>query len=447
MMILTCRRGCLIVCGFACALSTGCRPGAAWRPLTIVVGGDTDGWIVPCGCTSNQSGGLPRRASLFKTLRGQGEILPLDVGGAPHGDSPYDRAKFEAILRGEKLMGVAAHNLGAGEVKLGPDEIRRLAASLDFPLISANARDRAGRLVAEPMRVCNAAGRRVALIGALSERFATADVQVSPPRQAVLDLLQHNGSSFDAVIVLAYLPDDELRDLAEAIPEADVIVGGATGQPIAPKLFGPTLLASATNKGKFIVRLDAPNRPSERWTGDVIELNDRFTDDPQQVENVKQFRVSLAAYDFPPSQTGLVASRPGGWPKGFAVAGGDVCQKCHVMDAERWKSSKHAAAWKSLESQTAQADPECQRCHVTSYGLPNGFVSPRRSAAMTNVGCESCHGPSQSHAADPTTPTPHAGRASQHCVICHDRENSPKFDYDAYWRAIQHGQPANKGKS
>ena len=33
------------------------------QPLCVVVSGDTSGWIVPCGCTSNQSGGQIGRAS------------------------------------------------------------------------------------------------------------------------------------------------------------------------------------------------------------------------------------------------------------------------------------------------------------------------------------------------------------------------------------------------
>src|SRR5438046_1267625 len=77
------------------------RPGpAAVRALALVVAGDTGGWIVPCGCTSNQSGGLPRRGTYLRELGEQADIILADAGGAPGGTSPYHRAKFEAILRG-----------------------------------------------------------------------------------------------------------------------------------------------------------------------------------------------------------------------------------------------------------------------------------------------------------------------------------------------------------
>ena len=41
----------------------------------------------------------------------------LDAGGAPAGTTPYHRVKFEAILRGEMAMGIAAHNLGGPELE------------------------------------------------------------------------------------------------------------------------------------------------------------------------------------------------------------------------------------------------------------------------------------------------------------------------------------------
>ena len=71
------------------------------QPLYVVVSGDTAGWIVPCGCTSNQSGGLLRRGTYLQQLRSAGEVLYVDAGGAAAGTSAYDRAKFEAILQGE----------------------------------------------------------------------------------------------------------------------------------------------------------------------------------------------------------------------------------------------------------------------------------------------------------------------------------------------------------
>src|SRR4051794_13747019 len=101
-----------VMLALAIALA-GCAEGPAAvqpRPLELIASGDTAGWIVPCGCTSNQSGGLPRRASYVARARQQADVILVDVGGAAGGKSDYDLVKFLAIARGEQAMGSVAHN-------------------------------------------------------------------------------------------------------------------------------------------------------------------------------------------------------------------------------------------------------------------------------------------------------------------------------------------------
>ena len=260
----------------------------------------------------------PPRQPTSKGFAGRPNVLLVDAGGAVRGTSPYDLAKLEAILRGEALMGVAAHNLGAAEARFGPGQLRRLAATLAVPLLSANLCDISGRLVAAPLRIVLVGGRRVAVVGVLAERYATAESRVLPPRQAALGALGSAAGKFDAALVLAYLPEDELQQFAEALPEADLVIGGPTGQPISPKLVGPTLLCSATNKGKFLARLDVPALGSpQRWSGSIVELNGQFADHAQQTANIDAFRAELARSDFTPWQTALAKPAPAGAPEGF----------------------------------------------------------------------------------------------------------------------------------
>jgi predicted CXXCH cytochrome family protein len=427
----------------ACLTAGGCglKLGGDVRPLVVVVSGDTSGWIAPCGCTTNQSGGLPRRASFVEQISWKAKVVAVDVGGSPHGTSAYDLAKFEAILAGEMIMGIEAHNIGAAEARLGPDVLRRLSAKQNIPFISANVRDAADQLLAEPLRIVNVSGWRLALVGVLSEKYATEMIHISPPRQTILEIIQKTSGSYDSLIVLAYLPEEELQELAESIPEADVIVGGPTGQPIAPKQVGPVLLTSATNKGKFLARLEAPPLNStNRWTASIVELNDRYADNPRQTANIEKFRQELARRDFTPGQTSLVEQFPANMPKNYAIAGNSACQKCHQDDCYLWRKSKHSLAWNTLKSKGASYDPDCQRCHTTGYGLPGGFSSVACNGGKVDVGCESCHGPSKSHVINPNVLTPYYSQAKDRCIQCHDRENSPQFNYDKYWNKIDHGE-------
>ena len=413
------------------------------RPLALVVSGDTQGWIMPCGCASKQSGGLARRGVYVSHVREEAEVIVADVGGAPGGTARYDRLKFAAILAGEQSMNIAAHNLGAAEIMLGADELRRLARETGVPFVSANLTDADGKPIADPARLTTAGGRRVALVGVTSPRFATERVLAADPRSSVVEALaalKARNEKFDAVIVLAYLPTDELAALADRLPEADIVIGGPTLQSIPPRLSGPkTLVASVTNKGKFLARFDAPPPASkEGWRGQIVDVDDSLPDDTAQMANLERYRRELAQLDLPASDTGFVTSLGVSTAADYRVAGTESCRECHESDAQVWHDSRHAAAWHTLVERGWQVDSFCQHCHTTGFGLPGGFVSAERTAERGNVGCESCHGPSQAHQKDPAR---HRTTfvARDQCMSCHDRENSPQFSYDTYWQQIVHG--------
>ncbi|PQO29064.1 multiheme c-type cytochrome [Blastopirellula marina] len=410
-------------------------------PLAIAVSGDTAGWIVPCGCTTNQSGGLLRRGTYLDQLRQEAEVLYLDVGGAIEGTAPYDVAKFEAIVQGELSMGLRLHNIGAAEAALGRAELHDLEKRLDSPIFfSANVQDADGNPLAPPSKTLEIAQQRVLVIGVLSASFATEKVQVAPPRTAILEQLKRSevAGGHDFVLVLAYAPEEELRELARQLPELDAIVGGPTGQAIAPEQTGPVMLASATNKGKFLIELRLPTAAGKRLSGQAIELSEDFADASDQQENLETFYQKLAEADFAASQTSFVPKDSSTDGELAQMAGSASCRDCHPQDWQVWSDSAHAHAWQTLEKTGSQVDSYCQQCHVTGFGLSGGFVSAKRSPEQVNVGCESCHGPSQQHVKDPQIRTPYYKSASFTCVRCHDHENSPQFEYDSYWQMIEH---------
>jgi 2',3'-cyclic-nucleotide 2'-phosphodiesterase (5'-nucleotidase family) len=195
-------------------------------PAAIIVSGDTAGWIVPCGCAVNQSGGLPRRGSFISRAVHDADVLYLDAGGAPGGTSAYDQLKFRFILEGERAMGLAVHNVGAAELALGADALRRLARQTQVNFLCANAFDANGNPIGEPWTAVDVAGRAVLVVGVISETFAGPDVAILAPRRRILDVLDDRAGADDFIVVLAYVPEDELRELAGNLPEVDLIVGG-----------------------------------------------------------------------------------------------------------------------------------------------------------------------------------------------------------------------------
>jgi len=439
---------CRLLVGVA-LVATGCKPSPTTtattaRPLSLVVSGDTAGWLMPCGCSSNQSGGLARRATFVGKLRQAEDVILADAGGAPGGTTEYQKLKFKTILNGEARMGVDVHNAGAAEAKLGTEFLARVSAETGVPIISANLLSADGKPTLTQFRIVKRGGKRVAITGVVSPQYASGGLRIADPRESVLACIQSITQTFDSLVVLAYLPDAELEALAAALPEADAIVGGPTGQSIVPRRVGAVRVAAATNKGKFLVVMPLGVKQTESDDpGSVVELDGKFGDDNGLLEVIRGYQAELSARDFVAADTGFVSQLTRFARINDPVAGSQACIACHKSDCASWQGSKHAAAWHTLETKQSHVDPYCQQCHTTGFGLPGGFVSARTSADRQSVGCENCHGPSTPHVRDPAIRTPFA--AADQCVKCHDHENSPSFKYETYWAKITHGVATGAG--
>ncbi len=425
----------------------GCSPSAPSN-LFIVISGDTAGWITPCGCTANQSGGLERRATLLKSLGPSDRTLYLDAGGSAAGKTEYQQVKLQSILKGDQLMGLEAHNIGAPETQLAPDTLLQLGNAAQGDIgksqwLSANLApadaNQSIQLAIMPYRVVVRSGLRILVTGVVDPALVqNAQWKAKDPASSVLAILKKE--PWDRSLVLAYMDEAHLRSLAERLPEVDFIVGGPTGQMLAPADVGPVTIMSATNKGKFLARIEL-RKEGKDWktsTRGPIEVSSTYAQEPIQSQNLEDYLNALARRDFKSTDTGLVASTTsiGSHPVGTQVAGSHTCTACHSLSDQAWHTSHHSHAWKTLEDKRAHVDPSCQQCHTTGYGLPGGFMQASQSGPLVNVGCESCHGPSHAHVLDPKLKTPYLAR--EQCIRCHDHENSPEFNYATYWAKIRH---------
>jgi hypothetical protein len=279
---------------------------------------------------------------------------------------------------------------------------------------------------------------RVAICGVLSPSYEYSELKIDDPYDAILRLMPQLKGKYDVLLVLAYLPEQELMKLVSQLPEADLVVGGPTGQSVVPRKHGPTVWGAATNKGKFLVHIEQPSGPASSWHGKSGELGPDIADDVTQLANLHRFRELLSEQDFAADQTSFSAPLPTNAPADLRIAGTEACRKCHPSDCRQWDGSRHASAWQTLLDKKSQMDPYCQQCHTTGYGIQGGFQSLARGNERTNVGCESCHGPSYAHVAQPKTRTLYDAR--DRCTKCHDHENSPQFEYALFWEQIIHGK-------
>jgi hypothetical protein len=106
--------------------------------------------------------------------------------------------------------------------------------------------------------------------------------------------------------------------------------------------------------------------------------------------------------------------------------GMELCGRCHVEQAEQWKTTKHAHAWETLVKAKKDATPDCIPCHVAGYKQPGGFLTGTDTPAMVNVQCENCHGMGTKHDSYPKTPM---SVKEMTCTRCHQGENDPAWSF------------------
>ena len=135
------------------------------------------------------------------------------------------------------------------------------------------------------------------------------------------------------------------------------------------------------------------------------------------------------------------------------------CQSCHEKSYDIWKKSLHSHAYETLQKldPPRNFDPECVSCHVVGWNpteffpYETGFVSKQKTPQLMNTGCEDCHGPGEKHCAVELAGSEElkqkyrkaavitkAESEKQLCLTCHDIDNSPDFDFKAYWPFVEH---------
>ena len=110
----------------------------------LVVTGELDGYIEPCGCTGkeNQKGGLSRRQNFLKAMQAAGwPVVAVDLGGQVKRFGKQTEAKFQSIVDGLRGMRYAAVGFGPADLRLPSEELVAAVAPIGdqpTPYLSAN---------------------------------------------------------------------------------------------------------------------------------------------------------------------------------------------------------------------------------------------------------------------------------------------------------------------
>ena len=268
----------------ALAILTALPCGAAEKTLTILHTNDVHDTILPRNYSGHgvelvNAGGMAMRAAMIRDIRSsaKGPVLYLDAGDTfTRGkySSFHGKPEFECM----NIIGVDAMALGNNELKATEGvESQSILADLirhaNFPVLAANLTDPSGKLKHKPYTIIEKGGIRIGILGVTSDRSKTypqcAGLVFSEPIETARKTVAEMKGKYDFLIALTHIGYASDCQLAIAIPEIDVIVGGhshtwldvptkfvSSKRKYAPWEIGGTLCVQDGEFGVKLGRLD-----------------------------------------------------------------------------------------------------------------------------------------------------------------------------------------------
>jgi len=374
--------------------------------------------------------------------------------------SPDGLIKTKALLSGMSEIGYAAANVAERDLAAGLEPFLDRKKEAAFPMVSANlVFSSSGKPITDPYILLKLEPKkfpalksplRIAITGVtrFNPTFMKSappkdNVVITPPADALKKYLPEMKKKADQVIVLAAMPRDDAHLLVKELPGIDLVLGAFGGMTTAvEEKEGATAIFYCGTQGKYLAELRMLRHDNlTELKSSLHYLNAQYPTDPSM-----QAKVDAALAEINNRNKAVTAngntlqqgSAAAAEPEGKSFVTSEACRQCHAVEYAVWEGSKHAHAMDILVEKKAEYNPECVGCHVLGFKRRDGFVDLKTTAAFANVHCESCHGAGARHVQNPNTPygrlTPLA------CLRCHTKENSPSFEYNAYWAKIKHGK-------
>lgn len=464
-------------------------PWEAWETpdVAVLLTGEQHGFFEPCGCTADQLGGMSRRADLVRRMKAASwTVTGVDLGGLPRRSGRQAVIKAQTSLKALTQLDYMAVGLGTDELKLGIDGL------LDIHLQEGD--DRTIRFVSANVRLLEGAIEEFPLVSmtkkfgdvkigvtsviskAHSRRvFPMGDAAWKPPAAALETALsQFAAEEVDLRILLSHGSVDESKALAEQFPQFQIVVtADGLGDPDPndpPQQVGETLIVEAGRKGKHVGVLGVyrtEQGPQLKYKLVSLERED-FGETESMIKLMVEYQNRLREERIVESES---IGNP--HPSGATFVGAAKCAECHTTAYDIWKNTGHAHALEDLDPTFKRHgherlngvnrtfDPECLSCHVTGWdpqeytrfktGFLNAeFASTDNEKTLEKLfggsQCENCHGPGSRHIEMVEAGEDNPAKsvilayedAKNRCIKCHDGDNSPNFDFEKYWKRVEH---------
>lgn len=449
--------------------------------VLLLFTGLLNGYIEPCGCAGmdRMKGGLSRRQSFLEELsQKQWPVVPIDAGQIADGFGVQEESKFDMVNNAFRLMDYQA-------VGMGPNELRFPASFLLTVTVPASLGESSRFVSANvgvygfddlytlPFKVVEKGGVKIGVTSVVfvedKSRY-DENIFIEPPEKKLREVLPRLlEKKCDHLVLIVHGNEKQTEKMAAAFPQFDIIVTGDSPPepPAEPKTLGKNrYLVEVGEKGKFAIGLGFYDDASRPVRYQRVALDSRYA----QSEDVHLLMIgyqeilkkNILANGYKGLGLGEIESPQHGALGDFV--GSAKCESCHEESYRIWRKNRHSTAWNSLSAvpptehsanPPRDFDPECISCHVIGWQTQEcfpyvgGFQTFEKTPHLANVGCESCHGPGSKHIEAELGDNESiqenlrvamrlGENAERVCHSCHDGDNSPNFNFESYYKIIEH---------
>ena len=355
----------------------------------------------------------------------------------------YQQMAYDAVAVGQ-------HDLAAGI------EFLKNSQSKAFPWLSANLMDKHNRPIFPAVKILERGPMKIGIIG-LTGQIApfSQEIIVADWRKVLPEHLARLSKECRLLIVLSSLSGEDNAELTRQYPQVHVLITADRQQGnIAPRVDNGTIVSQTANQGKYLGMLNLDGisgSPGGKGRGqgdqktsgkelphlvssDFIALSKNLPEDPQVAASIEATKQKISVHN---QQSAATAKQLDSAANPFfsGLAGSARCRECHPLQAQFWNSTRHAAAYATLQRQQQNFNLDCLPCHITKNPAPEQAAPLAVEAllalppALQSVGCEACHGLGLAHADAPDTFKPYRKVEEKTCSACHSKDRDPAFDY------------------
>lgn len=421
--------------------------------FVVILSAQQQGYMLPCGCSYPQVGGLERRYNFIQLLKARGwPIVAVDLGDIPQKSrGPANLPNVQGLIKYRysmlalKEMGYLAAGIGENEAggtwSLASIEGEWAANNPQPALLAANLKndDNQQFLFLKTQETQSVPGANVkvgvtSIVGpSVAETIKDPAVKFTLSVPALREQLKKmREQNVDLPILLYHglaTGREEAIRCAEAFPHFPIILAlSEEDEPPAHPITvnhglngTPNYVFRLGHKGKYIGVLGVyRNGPNFNFKYQLVEMGTEYETPPEQqatqpiMKLMEDYTRELKAKNYlekyGQGKHILQAMDPvkglrnpmDGMP---TYIGTEACKKCHDHAYEVWKASKHSHAYQTLvdakHPSLRQFDGECIVCHTVGFSYKTGYPNETGKIKLKDVGCESCHGPGSLHAKNP----------------------------------------------